>query len=135
VIEQNARVVGIADGSALVEVSRQSGCSSCGHDGSCGTSVVAKLFGGVVALDTLNLEVRANDILDQGPNTVEAVIVEAEDHRQDNLLLVFSLLRLPFALTGRLDQSLYNQAIDGAGRVGWGGNATGGAMWCPPRTQ
>jgi sigma-E factor negative regulatory protein RseC len=45
VIEQNARVVGVADGSALVEVPRQSGCSSCGLDGSCGTSVVAKLFG------------------------------------------------------------------------------------------
>lgn len=44
-IEQNARVVAVADGSALVEVPRQSGCSSCAHGGSCGTSVVAKLFG------------------------------------------------------------------------------------------
>ena len=45
-IEQNATVVAVADGSALVEVPRQSSCSSCGHGSSCGTSVVAKLFGG-----------------------------------------------------------------------------------------
>lgn len=45
VIEQNATVIAVADGSALVEVARQSSCSSCGHDASCGTSVVAKLFG------------------------------------------------------------------------------------------
>ena len=44
-IEQEASVLAVADGAALVEVPRQSSCSSCGHGGSCGTATVAKLFG------------------------------------------------------------------------------------------
>jgi sigma-E factor negative regulatory protein RseC len=44
-IEQEAYVLAIADGAALVEVRRQSGCSACGHGTSCGTATVAKLFG------------------------------------------------------------------------------------------
>lgn len=44
-IEQEASVLAVADGSALVEVPRQSSCSSCGHGGSCGTATIAKLFG------------------------------------------------------------------------------------------
>jgi sigma-E factor negative regulatory protein RseC len=45
-IEQQATVIAVADGSALVEVRRQTGCSACGVGDSCGTSVVAKLFAG-----------------------------------------------------------------------------------------
>lgn len=44
-IEQDAEVIAVAEGSALVEVQRQSGCSACNVGDSCGTSVVAKLFG------------------------------------------------------------------------------------------
>jgi sigma-E factor negative regulatory protein RseC len=44
-IEQEASVIAVADGSALVDVQRQSGCSACNVGSSCGTSVVAKLFG------------------------------------------------------------------------------------------
>jgi sigma-E factor negative regulatory protein RseC len=44
-IEQEASVVAVADGAALIEVPRQSGCSSCGHGASCGTATVARLFG------------------------------------------------------------------------------------------
>ncbi len=44
-ITQEAAVVAIADGTALIEVPRRSGCSGCGHASSCGTSAVAKLFG------------------------------------------------------------------------------------------
>jgi len=43
-IEQDAEVIAVADGSALVEVQRQSSCSGCNVGDSCGTSVVAKLF-------------------------------------------------------------------------------------------
>ena len=44
-IEQEASVLAVADGAALVEVPRQSGCASCGHGSSCGTATIAKLFG------------------------------------------------------------------------------------------
>jgi sigma-E factor negative regulatory protein RseC len=44
-IEQEASVVAVADGAALVEVPRRSSCSGCGHGASCGTATVAKLFG------------------------------------------------------------------------------------------
>jgi len=44
-IEQEAAVVAVADGAALVEVPRQSSCSTCGHGNACGTATVAKLFG------------------------------------------------------------------------------------------
>ncbi|MCF7984127.1 MAG: SoxR reducing system RseC family protein [Thiohalocapsa sp.] len=44
-IEQQATVIAVADGSALVEVQRQTGCSACGVGDRCGTSVLAKLFG------------------------------------------------------------------------------------------
>lgn len=44
-IEQEASVIAVADGSALVDVQRQSGCSACNVGDRCGTSVVAKLFG------------------------------------------------------------------------------------------
>ena len=44
-IEQEASVIAVADGSALVDVQRQSGCSTCNVGDRCGTSVVAKLFG------------------------------------------------------------------------------------------
>lgn len=44
-IEQNAEVVAVADGSALVEVLRQSGCSACNVGERCGTSALAQLFG------------------------------------------------------------------------------------------
>jgi len=44
-IEQDAMVIAVADGSALVEVPRQSGCSACHQGEQCGTSVIAKLFG------------------------------------------------------------------------------------------
>jgi sigma-E factor negative regulatory protein RseC len=44
-IEQDAEVIAVADGLALVEVRRQSSCSACNVGDSCGTSVVAKLFG------------------------------------------------------------------------------------------
>jgi sigma-E factor negative regulatory protein RseC len=43
-IEQQATVIAVADGSALIEVQRQSGCSACHIGEQCGTSVVAKLF-------------------------------------------------------------------------------------------
>jgi len=45
VIEQDASVIAVADGAALVEVPRRSSCSGCGHGSSCGTATVAKLFG------------------------------------------------------------------------------------------
>lgn len=44
-IEQDATVLAVADGAALVEVRRQSSCGACGHGSSCGTATVAKLFG------------------------------------------------------------------------------------------
>ncbi|WP_058558318.1 SoxR reducing system RseC family protein [Thiohalocapsa sp. ML1] len=44
-IEQEAAVVAVVDGAALVEVPRQSSCSACGQGASCGTATVAKLFG------------------------------------------------------------------------------------------
>ena len=44
-IEQDAEVIAVADGSALVAVQRQSGCTACNVSDNCGTSVVAKLFG------------------------------------------------------------------------------------------
>ncbi len=44
-IEQEASVLAVADGAALVEVPRQSSCSTCGHGNTCGTATVAKLFG------------------------------------------------------------------------------------------
>jgi sigma-E factor negative regulatory protein RseC len=44
-IEQEASVVAVADGAALVEVARRSSCSGCGQSNSCGTATVAKLFG------------------------------------------------------------------------------------------
>lgn len=42
-IEQTALVVAVADGAALLEVPRQSGCANCGQV--CGTSLIARLFG------------------------------------------------------------------------------------------
>jgi sigma-E factor negative regulatory protein RseC len=44
-IEQQATVIAVADGAALLEVQRQSSCSACHAGTRCGTSVVAKLFG------------------------------------------------------------------------------------------
>lgn len=44
-IKQQATVIAVADGSALLEVQRQNGCSACHAGERCGTSVVAKLFG------------------------------------------------------------------------------------------
>jgi sigma-E factor negative regulatory protein RseC len=44
-IEQEAAVVAVADGAALVDVPRRSSCSSCGHGNACGTATIAKLFG------------------------------------------------------------------------------------------
>ncbi|ESQ10219.1 MAG TPA: Fis family transcriptional regulator [Chromatiaceae bacterium] len=44
-IEQEASVIAVADGSALVDVQRQSSCSACDAGAHCGTSVLAKLFG------------------------------------------------------------------------------------------
>jgi sigma-E factor negative regulatory protein RseC len=44
-IEQQATVIAVADGSALLEVQRQNSCSACQVGERCGTSVVAKLFG------------------------------------------------------------------------------------------
>lgn len=43
-IEQEARVLGLQGGDALVEVGRQSACGSCAAKSGCGTSVVASLF-------------------------------------------------------------------------------------------
>lgn len=42
-IEQTAMVLAVAEGAALIEVPRQSGCSGCGQV--CGTSLIARLFG------------------------------------------------------------------------------------------
>ncbi|MGB5833599.1 MAG: SoxR reducing system RseC family protein [Thiohalocapsa sp.] len=44
-IEQQADVMAVAEGSALVDVQRQSSCAACVTGSQCGTSVVAKLFG------------------------------------------------------------------------------------------
>ncbi len=44
-IEQEASVVAVADGAALVEVARRSSCAGCGHGNTCGTATVAKLLG------------------------------------------------------------------------------------------
>lgn len=44
-IEQDARVVAVADGVAWVEAKRASACGSCSVASGCGTSVIAKLFG------------------------------------------------------------------------------------------
>lgn len=43
-IEQRAIVLAVADGSALVEVRRASGCAACQVGEHCGTAAVAKLF-------------------------------------------------------------------------------------------
>ncbi len=43
-IEQTAIVLAVADGSALVEVRRASGCAACQVGEHCGTAAVAKLF-------------------------------------------------------------------------------------------
>lgn len=45
-IEQTATVLGVADGAALVEVSRQSGCSACAQGEGCGTAVLGRLWPG-----------------------------------------------------------------------------------------
>lgn len=45
-IEEDARVVSVEAGFAWVETARRSSCSSCSVSSGCGTSVVAKLFGG-----------------------------------------------------------------------------------------
>jgi sigma-E factor negative regulatory protein RseC len=44
-IEQDARVVAVADGLAWVETRRASACGTCSASGGCGTSVGAKLLG------------------------------------------------------------------------------------------
>lgn len=44
-IEQDASVIAVAQGAALVDVQRRSGCSACDAGNRCGTSVLAKLFG------------------------------------------------------------------------------------------
>jgi sigma-E factor negative regulatory protein RseC len=44
-IEQEATVVAVADGSALVDVQRRSACSACGQGQHCGTDLVGRLFG------------------------------------------------------------------------------------------
>jgi len=45
VIEQTGLVVSVQDEMAEVEGGRSSACGGCGVDGSCGTSLVARLFG------------------------------------------------------------------------------------------
>jgi sigma-E factor negative regulatory protein RseC len=44
-IEEQARVVAVADGSAWVEVRRRSACGSCSAAGGCGTGALAGLLG------------------------------------------------------------------------------------------
>lgn len=44
-IEQRATVLAVADGAALVEVPRQSGCSACTREQGCDSATLAKLFG------------------------------------------------------------------------------------------
>jgi sigma-E factor negative regulatory protein RseC len=44
-IEEQARVVGVAEGSAWVETRRRSACGSCSVAGGCGTSALDKLLG------------------------------------------------------------------------------------------
>jgi sigma-E factor negative regulatory protein RseC len=44
-IEQEGRVVAVADGLAWVDTRRASACGTCSVSGGCGTSVVAKLLG------------------------------------------------------------------------------------------
>ncbi|TVQ89737.1 MAG: Fis family transcriptional regulator [Chromatiaceae bacterium] len=48
-IEQTATVLGVADGAALVEVTRQAGCSACAQGDGCGTAVLGRLFAGRAA--------------------------------------------------------------------------------------
>lgn len=43
-IEESARVVGVAPGLAWVETSRRAACGACAASQGCGTSVVSKLF-------------------------------------------------------------------------------------------
>jgi len=43
-IEESARVIGVAPGLAWVETSRRSACGACSASQGCGTSVVSKLF-------------------------------------------------------------------------------------------
>lgn len=44
-IEEQARVLVVGNGFALVETSSRSACGSCSSSSGCGTSLVAKLFG------------------------------------------------------------------------------------------
>lgn len=44
-IEQRATVVAVADGAALIEVARETGCAGCGRADRCESATLAKLFG------------------------------------------------------------------------------------------
>jgi sigma-E factor negative regulatory protein RseC len=119
-IEQHAMVLAVADGSALVEVPRQSGCSSCGHGSSCGTSVVAKLFGNGNAT-----RLRVVDRLGVAPGDQVVIGIRNQALVRASLAAYLLPLLMLIGASGAADAAGLGDA--GSAAIGVGGLAAG--LW------
>lgn len=91
-IEQQATVRRVRDGLAEVEVERRSACAGCNSASSCGTSVLAGLFG------RRSLRVWLNNALDAAPG--DRVIIGLPDEAMLSLSFRVYLIPLLTLLAG-----------------------------------